>query len=496
MIWSTAALSYVLVVAWLAYSVAQVFCSPLRRLPGPWYTLFTRVVLKYKIITGSRMHYVHALHQKYGPIVRIAPNDVAVADPEAFVHIHRIGSGFLKAPWYAHVTAAQEPGIFAMIDPKAHAQRRRLFAKSFTSNSLQTNWETTIREKVDFTVKRIRGDAAANGGEVDVLKWWMFMATDVIGHLSFGESFDMLKTGKKTEYIKAVESALINSGIRYEVPWLHALLRMLPIPSIRVFINADKYVMHYGKKAVNNLRSGNSSSRNLFSTILAASDNIKEGDQTYLSDQSIQLEAGNLIVAGSDTTSITITYLVWAVLKRPELQRRLEAEVAALPGMTADGNPGFTSADLERLPLLNAVIDESLRLYGAAPGSLPRSVPPGGATLCGYALPGGTVVETQAYTLHRDARVFPDPLRFDETRFLDGNLTPQQRKVFCPFGAGTRVCIGLHLARIELLLAAATFFRECRGATLGKTMTDSVMDMDNHFLIAPAGHRCTVVVPP
>ena len=68
-------------------------------------------------------------------------------------------------------------------------------------------------------------------------------------------------------------------------------------------------------------------------------------------------------------------------------------------------------AELENAPLLNSVIEETLRLYGAAPGALPRIVPSQGMTVAGYHLPAGTEVSTQAYTLHRDPRLFQEPLR-------------------------------------------------------------------------------------
>lgn len=184
------------------------------------------------------------------------------------------------------------------------------------------------------------------------------------------------------------------------MPFIHAVARYIPLTAIQAIVKADEHLYEYGIKAVNNLRSSDGASKNLFSNMLAA---CEEKDSRELSDRSIRVEAGNLILAGSDTTSVTLTYLVWAVLRRPHLQLRLEEEVAHLP-------PDFKDAMLEQLPLLNAVIDETLRLYGAAPGSLPRSVPPGGANLGGYFIPEGTVVETQAYTMHRNADIFPDPL--------------------------------------------------------------------------------------
>lgn len=117
----------------------------------------------------------------------------------------------------------------------------------------------------------------------------------------------------------------------------------------------------------------------------------------------VRNEATNFIVAGSDTTAVTLTYLVWAVLKRPQLRAALEEEVDAL-------SPELLPEELQQAPLMNSIIDEALRLYGAAPGPLPRTVPEGGATLGDHFIPAGTTVTTHAYTLHRDPDIFLDPL--------------------------------------------------------------------------------------
>jgi cytochrome P450 len=168
--------------------------SPLATLPGPWYSRFTHLVLKYQIIRGRRIFYVHDLHRKYGPIVRLSPEEVAIADVEAFSQIHKIGSGFHKSPWYDTLTPNRSPGIFVMRDPHAHAARRRLFAQAFSNSALQKNWTVEIRSRVELAVAKIWQEASR--GEADVLRWWTLMATDLITQLCFGESFGMLEQGK------------------------------------------------------------------------------------------------------------------------------------------------------------------------------------------------------------------------------------------------------------------------------------------------------------
>ncbi|KAK4966967.1 hypothetical protein LTR28_003222, partial [Elasticomyces elasticus] len=138
----------------------------------------------------------------------------------------------------------------------------------------------------------------------------------------------------------------------------------------------------------------------------------------------------------------------------------------------------------------------------------------GGATLSGQFIPEGTTVCTQAYTLHRDPTIWRDPLttqagrlhflaaqktltsfRFHPTRWLPGKEMPQAAKTaFHPFGAGARICAGIHLARMELRHAVAEFFRECRGIELCKSVTPESMEIINFFLIAPKGHKCEITL--
>jgi cytochrome P450 len=123
-----------------------------------------------------------------------------------------------------------------------------------------------------------------------------------------------------------------------------------------------------------------------------------------LSDEVIVREAKAFIIAGTDTTAVTIMYLIWAVLKHPEVRARLQEEVEFLAGE-------FSMADIQKLSYLQLVINESLRLYGSVSGSLPRATPKGGSQLGAYFVPGGTTVTTQSFTVHRNPNIFKEPLK-------------------------------------------------------------------------------------
>lgn len=199
--------------------------------------------------------------------------------------------------------------------------------------------------------------------------------------------------------MQLVTERVIVDGIGVELPILRMVgkaIQFLPPSLIPKLFQAENPLYEHGKVYLASVQASDTSS-NIFSNMAAELEK-----QDGLDERDVQIEASALIVAGTDTTANTLTYLVWAVLSRPSLQRDLEQEVACLP---AD----FSDSDAEGLPVLNAVIKEALRMYGAAPGGLPRMVPATGTMMGGNFIPPGTTVTTQAYTFHHDASLFPNP---------------------------------------------------------------------------------------
>lgn len=191
---------------------------------------------------------------------------------------------------------------------------------------------------------------------------------------------------------------MVLSGIRAEWPTLVRLARFIPIPKLQYLLNGQERLHGYGSKALELYHSHltETSPHTVFTKVSAA-----RGES--MTQYDIEEEATSLIIAGSDTTAVTTTYIVWAILKDPEVKEKLLAEISQLPeDLSAD--------DVLNAVYLNNTIEEGLRLYGAAPGSLPRLVPRGGQRFAGYFFRRGTIVSSQSYTLHRDTSVFPDPL--------------------------------------------------------------------------------------
>ena len=133
-----------------------------------------------------------------GQFVRISPTESAVSNLEAYEAIHRAGVGFNKSRWYQKFNA-RPPGVFAMIEPKEHATRRRLFAQPFSNFKIQS-YVPTVGKRVTMAVAKLKRDALAGRG--DMLKWFTFMATDISREPSFEKSFD------KLQHVKVIKELL------------------------------------------------------------------------------------------------------------------------------------------------------------------------------------------------------------------------------------------------------------------------------------------------
>jgi benzoate 4-monooxygenase len=159
--------------------------------------------------------------------------------------------------------------------------------------------------------------------------------------------------------------------------------------------------------------------------------------------------------AGSETTAIALTHLLYYLTKNPRCFSKLREEVSdALSGEQLVA----PYSKVKTLPYLKACIEESLRLSPPLPRGLERVTPPSGATIMGTFVPGNVGVSVPAYIAHRDQDIFPDPEAFLPERWIDNNAKDivKMREAFIPFSAGGRACIGRNITMIEQQILIAT----------------------------------------
>lgn len=183
-------------------------------------------------------------------------------------------------------------------------------------------------------------------------------------------------------------------------------------------------------------------------------------------DASIQSELWDHVLAGQETAGLALTYLTWRLSQHPELQTELRTELRTLSAAGVDNSDpkGVDPKALDSLPLLQAIVLETLRVHAPIPGPQPREVCFPSAAFGPYRVPGGVRIAGLAQTLHRDARVFPDPERWAPRRWLDERDEARLRAMhrqWWAFSSGGRMCIGSNFAMQGEFGGCSFFFFYC-----------------------------------
>jgi cytochrome P450 len=181
----------------------------------------------------------------------------------------------------------------------------------------------------------------------------------------------------------------------------------------------------------------------LLSMLMAARDD--EGQP--MSDAQLRDEVITLFLAGHETTANAVTWTLYLLSQHPDIEAKVIEEMAAL-----NGEPPAVR-DLQKLPYLEQVMKESMRLYPPAGGATREPIED--IELAGYAVPKGSNIAISSYAMHHNPELFPDPERFDPERFTPEREVQIPRYAYLPFGAGPRVCIGNVFALMETRILLA-----------------------------------------
>ncbi|KAF5559213.1 benzoate 4-monooxygenase cytochrome P450 [Fusarium mexicanum] len=416
----------------------RLYLSPLRKFPGPRLAAISNAWEIYHSLKNDRFRAIHELHEKHGNVVRIGPNQVSVASPETFHHVFVTKcSSFLKTDFYATIQPGIGPkyaGLFNYINHKQAMAERRDLQPLFSPGSMK-HYEAKFDEQLDILMGVIK-----QRGNVDLFGLFKFFMLDVIGDLALNKSFGQVTSGKEHQYVVDFNNAFMLIGLQNTFAPIIPLIPYLPFNKLKDAYYGLQRVFSYSQERVEDFLKQDRSKKqgSLMSGYLdPTTGEPKDGYSAW----SIALAGHGFIVAGSEATSITLTYIIWMLIKHPDVDHRLRLELSSL-------GKSYSNSDLANLPYLDAVIRETLRIYPPAPSPMPRVVPKSGFELEGVSYPPDTVISAQPYTIHRYEGVFEDPVEFRPERWL--NVPPEKKdrmyRAFVPFSAGQR---GKNFARVR-----------------------------------------------
>jgi len=339
----------------------NVFLHPLRSYPGPKMWAAFRFPTVYCGIKGILPMQIKALHDQYGPVVRIAPNELAYTTAAAWKDIYGFRPGQLQNPKDQRALPAPHKGQAVSViraDDADHSRQRRLLSHAFSAKALEEQ-QPLIMFYVDLLIRRLRENAAQ---PQNMVAWYNWTTFDVIGDLTFGEPFHCLQDQGWHPWVLTITEGLQAGGFiaalsRYGLEF--AMQFLVPKAKLDKFHRMWVYV----KEKVG-ARLARSTERPDFTTYIMRND--KEGRQ--MSKAEIEANAELLIVAGSETTASLIAGATYYLCVNPDALARVTAEVRG----TFDNDQDIQINSVNKLSYLLAVLNEALRIYPPAPSSIPR----------------------------------------------------------------------------------------------------------------------------
>ncbi|KAK2847613.1 hypothetical protein FQN49_005719 [Arthroderma sp. PD_2] len=370
----------------------------------------------------------------------MAPDELAYTDPQAWQDIYTNKAALKDPDFYGKNFNGVEEILSA--DNANHARFRRSFAPAFSERSVKEQ-EPLITGYVDTMVQNL---GAQEGRPVDMLRQLSLATFDIIGDLTFGESFGLLKSSKYHYWVDttwAVVKAFSITRFTHWYPWA-APLALLVIP--RGLIKQVKDNIKQSTERVNRRLASKSSRPDIWGLVLS-----QKGER-QLSVPEMHANSQTLLLAGADTTATTLSGLFYFLAKNRETQEKLATEVRSAFATDKDIN----LTELKPLRYLYACIEEALRVVHPAPTGLPRIVPAGGMTICGEFVPAKTIVSVSTLATLRSPRNFKYPGSFIPERWLgDPEFDCDIKSASQPFMVGHRNCVGQILAKHELRLITA-----------------------------------------
>ncbi|KAF2804541.1 cytochrome P450 [Mytilinidion resinicola] len=453
---ATAVVCSILIAFWGFRLAHSIFI--LRKVPGPAAARFTNLWRVSFVWSGKAHIKYRKLHEKYGPIVRTGPNVLDISDPSAIPTIYGIKSKYLKSDFYITLSASYEDevmdSLFSTRDPEYHRNLKRPVTQKYSMTSIRA-----LEHLVD-PCNTIFTDAMLDlsGQVVDLGAWLQWYAFDAIGAITFSKRFGFMEERRDiNSVIAGIEGGLHYAGIIGQVPVLHQFLL-----GSRTFRKFQEKLMPNAPNPIKTYDKESSSESEKRSDFLAYLQQQERGLEPQMSTREMMNHLLNnlyarthqlstSILAGSDTTAISLRAVFYYVMRDQRIYETLQREIdeADQAGKLSEYITYAESLELEYLQLC---IKEAMRMHPGVSYPLERIVPEGGAELCGIHVPAGTTVGVNAATVHRSREVFgQDADEFRPERWSgDPEKTKEMERNLLTFGAGVRTCIGKNISIMEM----------------------------------------------
>ncbi|ORX95133.1 cytochrome P450 [Clohesyomyces aquaticus] len=473
-------------------TIYRLYFHPLARFPGPKFAAATTLYnAYYDILDSGLIKRLPDMHKKYGPIIRIQPNEIHVSDIEAYNQIFKVGAPFDRV-WHDNPFLS---GSLQSLTTLSETKRRKEFFNPFFSKAAILRVEPYLhRQKLSQFLTTLSSAATANEGKGTVVDFWLAfrcLTMDTVMDYCFQK--DMAALNEPGFKSKIVEDIAEGAGLAIVATYfprffstVNSMIEALPESMVEKYF---KPVFGWNcaqrslERQMQNPELADAKLPTMFDRMLRPDE--KKGQVTP-SDHDMIADAVLMIAAGMDTTANCLGVVLWHVTQDPKVEQKLVEELKrGIPG----NEEIVSSAALEgaEFKYLQAVVKEGLRLAYGVPGRIIRKVPKGGATVLGEYVPGGVQITSGIYMHNTNETAFPDPFKYDPERWMCDEETYRQRERYMnSFSRGSRSCVGINLAYAELHLTVAHLFRRFQITTTGYT-TEADMEWNDCFVPVPNG---------
>ncbi|KAL4895287.1 cytochrome P450 [Aspergillus ambiguus] len=446
-------------------TIYRLYFHPLSKIPGPRLTAATHLYeFYYDVILGGKFLFqIEKMHQTYGPIVRINPREVHINDPTFYDDIYASSTVKRdKDPQF--VTTFGLPLSMVSTVGHEHHRFRRNILNSFFSKRSVLELSPLIEERVQKLMERFEG-FHSSGSVVRMDDAFAALTSDVITAYSYGKSWLFLEDEAfRSDIRKAVADITSIFHLNRFFPLLTRVMRMVPLEVMALLQPGKTSLLKFQedifKQSADSLVTENTASQRKMSAVRRniydkLTDNSLPSAERTL--QRIQDEGIVLLAAGTETTGRALTIASFYLGRNRDMVKRLREELRTVMPRPTD-MVSWTA--LEKLPYLTGVVYESLRLSYGLTIRLPRVSPKDALKYDEYVIPPGTPMSSCTYLIHRNETIFPDAESFEPERWVRAteegkNLT----RYIASFTRGSRACLGMNLAYMELYLTLASFAR-------------------------------------